>query len=447
MAGPHDLNEELSILGQQPGLYKLYTQLCFCFPLADTSSDAAIIDTLTKGLERLRASFPWLAGQVVNEATAEGKPSVFKIRPLSNAPQLVVKDLRDDRSITMATLRRAQFPISMLNEDVICPRKTISAGDDAPADVFLLQANFINGGLLLTVLGQHNVMDMTGQVRVMHLLSKACSGEQFTSEDTASGKIDGNVIPLLDDSCAPEPEVTHQIAKPASSPPAPPPKSTWAYFIFSGASLAALKAIAAKSVTSDYVSTDDALSAFIWQGVMRARLPRLQPTTQCTFARAIDPRRYLGIPSSYPGLVTNMTYHTHQIEKLIAESLGAVASNLRAGLDPQTSNIAYKTRALATAISRAADKSTVHVTATLDLPVDIMLSSWSKYDCYELDFGLGLGKPEAVRRPTLTPVESLLYLMPRAPGGEIAAAICLRDEDMWRLKEDEEFAKYGNYVG
>jgi hypothetical protein len=37
--------------------------------------------------------------------------------------------------------------------------------------------------------------------------------------------------------------------------------------------------------------------------------------------------------------------------------------------------------------------------------------------------------------------------MPRALDGEITIAICLRDEDMERLRADEEFAKYGRYTG
>jgi trichothecene 3-O-acetyltransferase len=57
---------------------------------------------------------------------------------------------------------------------------------------------------------------------------------------------------------------------------------------------------------------------------------------------------------------------------------------------------------------------------------------------------LGLGKPEAVRRPQFEPVESL---MPRTLDGEIAVAICLRDKDMERLRAGEEFAKYGMYIG
>ena len=45
------------------------------------------------------------------------------------------------------------------------------------------------------------------------------------------------------------------------------------------------------------------------------------------------------------------------------------------------------------------------------------------------------------------PVESLIYLMPRTLDGEIAVALCLRQEDLERLRADEQFAMYEEYVG
>ncbi|KAI9734891.1 MAG: hypothetical protein M1834_001971 [Cirrosporium novae-zelandiae] len=458
-----DLDEELDILGQLI-LFKLYTQICFCFPVADASSHSAIINTLTNGLERLSTSFPWVAGQVVNEGSGEGNSGILKIKPLEKTPPLVVKDVRNDPLIlTMDALRRASFPFSMLDESIIAPRRTLPGSPDEPASdpapVFLLQANFITGGLLLTFVGEHNVMDMTGQGQIIHLFSKACRNEQFTSEELSSGNLArGNLIPLLDDSYKQNPELARQIVKPAPSPPtsndtnnhpAPPPpaKSTWAYFSFNSTSLAALKSLATKTLTppSSYISTDDALSAFIWQSIARARLPRLNPTTESTFARAVNVRHCLNIPETYPGLVQNMTYNTYTLQKLVSEPLGAIASHLRSALSPET--LAYNTRALATLTHRTPDKSTISITATLDLSSDLALSSWAKLDCYNLDFNLGLGKPESVRRPQFVPVESLLYLMPRGVDGEISVAVCLRDGDLERLRGDGEFGKYGRWIG
>ncbi|KAI9852720.1 MAG: hypothetical protein M1838_005915 [Thelocarpon superellum] len=304
-------------------------------------------------------------------------------------------------------------------------------------------------------------MDMTGQGQMIHLYSKACRDEAFTREEVSSSSLDRrNLIPFLDDSYKQGPELTPQIVKASpshplsrstkerSNPPSPP-QCAWTSFTFSSTSLTALKSLATESMTvsSGYVSTDDALSAFIWQSVIRIRLPRLNATAESTFARAVDVRRHLDISPTYPGLVQNMTYHTYPCQKLVKEPLGRVASQLRSAVDPKTSDLGYHTRALATFLGRTPDKNVVSFTATLDLSADLVLSSWAKLDCYGLDFALGLGNPEAVRRPQFDPVESLIYLMPRRLDGEIAVAICLRDEDMERLRADEEFAKYGRYVG
>ena len=292
----------------------------------------------------------------------------------------------------------------------------------------------------------------------MRLLSKACRNEPFTDEELSSGNLARrNLIPLLDESYKQGPELANQIVQPhpisndiKSPPPQPsPPECTWAYFTFPAASLTSLKSMAMENITIpvSYISTDDALSAFIWQSIIRTRLPRMNATAESTLARAVDVRHYLNVPQTYPGVMQNMTYHTYTLQKLVKEPLGAVASHLRSAVDPKTSNLAYNTRDLATALDRSPDKSTVSITATLDLSVDIMLSSWSKVECWDLDFNLGLGKPEAVRRPRFEPVESLIYLMPRASDGEIAVAICLRNEDKERLRADEEFTRYGKYIG
>lgn len=446
-----DLDECLDIFGQQPFL-KIYTQICLCYSMTDDASHSAIVNTLTKGLERLTASFPWVAGQVINEGSDEGNSGVFKIKHLERIPRLVVKDLRQDPSIpTMDVLRQANFPMSLLNEDTICPVNTLPRPDGSDEfPVFHVQANFITGGLLLSLVGEHGAMDMTGQGQVIHLLSKACRDESFTAEEISTGNlVRRSLIPLLDDSYEPGPELTRQIIKRDGSlpPPPAPPKSTWAYFSFQAGSLATLKSHAMQTVPSGYVSTDDALSALIWQSVMRIRLHRLNPETESMLARAVDVRRFLSIPETYPGLIQNMTYHMNTLQKLVEEPLGVVASRLRSALDPKTSTLGYHSRALATFLSRTPDKSIFSFAATVDLSTDMMLSSWAKLNCYELDFGLGLDTPEAVRRPQFDPFESLMYLMPKAPDGEIVAAICLRDEDMERLRVDEGFTKYARFIG
>lgn len=453
-----DRTFQVDILGQQPSL-QLYTQICFCFPVADFSLHPTIIKTLASGLERLCASFPWLAGKVVNEGSASDNSGTFKIKSFEKFPRSTVKYLQP--SISMDGLRRADFPFSMLDETDIAPCKTIpKTSKDLVADsalVFLLQANFIDGGLILTFNGQHQAMDMTGLGQIIHLFSIACREEPFTDEERSSGNFGRNSLtPLLGDSYELGPELTHQLVTPKPSATGPKddnddsaPTCAWTYFAFSAASLTELKSVAMKTVTSppDYISTDDALTAFLWRSITRARTRRLSLLAKPTLARAVDARQYVGIPDMFPGMMMNMTYHTCTKEQIIFHPLGEIASQLRLAVDPETSDLGKNTRALATFLNRTPDKNTVNFVASIDPGRDIMLSSWAKLNCYDLDFGLGLGKPEAVRRPRFEPVESLIYLMPKTLDGEIAVAVCLRNEDLGRLRADAEFAKYARHIG
>ncbi|KAL6868851.1 hypothetical protein ACO1O0_000173 [Amphichorda felina] len=443
------LDITLDALGQQP--VKVYTQIAFCFAVDNVSVYPTIVDTLTKGLERVSANFPWLSGQLVSES------GIYKIKPLEKTPRLVVKDLRGrDSKLTWDALRRADFPISLLDESDVAPRKTIAVlpGESSTEEIFLLQATLIEGGLILTLLGQHQAMDGVGQGQVIELFSKACRNDIFTPQELEIGNLpDWNRIPQLDDSYDLESLLSNQLVKPApppnpQAPSSPPPSSTWDYFVFSADSLTQLKALAIKTCPSGFVSTDDTVSAFIWQSVTRARLHRLPPSQRSsTIARAVDARRYLGVSPTHPGYAQNMAYNTIAVQELANGPLGVVASALRSQVDPKTSDLSLRTRALATYITYAADKESVSLTATLDTSVDIALSSWVNQSSSNLDFGLGLGKPAAVRRPRFTPVGSLMYLLPKALNGDVGLAIWLRDEDLERLRADEEFLKYATRVG
>lgn len=450
----------LDILGQQPGMHKLYTQICSVYNVPDLSNRDAIVDTLRRGLDKLTTAFPWLAGEVIHEGASEGNTGTFRIIRSEKIP-LIIKDLQQDASVpTMKDLRESNFAISMLDENLVAPCLTLNLPGNTVglaahyAPVFAVQANFIVGGLILTIVGQHNVMDMTGQDAVIDWLSKACHDILFTQEELEVGNRDRTTtISLLDDDYTPGPELDDQMVRPpredTNEAPSSPAQSTWAYITFSAAALSELKTIASKTLTlpSGFVSTDDTLCAFIWKCVSLARIPRLKPDTTSTFARAVDVRQRMGLPLAYPGMFQSMTYQRFTIQDLAEQPLGTIASEFRRQLDPSVRDLVYNVRSLATYLTRSADKTKVSFTASVDIPSGIALSSWAKIKCYDHDFNLGLGKPEAVRRPRFIPVESLLYFMPRSPQGEMAVAMCLRDEDWSHLRADEEFLRYATYIG
>lgn len=453
-----EVDDCLDILGQQPFL-NIYTQLSLIFPLFETSQHGDIVNTLAEGLSRLAKNLPWVAGQVTNRNDIHGGAGSFRVVPLSSTPRLAIRDLRhDELAPTMENLRRARFPFRMLHEDRIAPQKTLQggiagAGPD-PTPVFEIQATFITGGLILTFVTQHQTMDMTGQRQVMSLLSRLCRGEELTESEIADANpTRRGRIPLLNESEIPRSRLDLQAATaPTNNPVASdtaPASVTWAYFAFSAASLATLKHLAMQNVAAPrFVSTDDTLTAFLWQSVGRVRMHRIAAGTMSTLGRAVDVRRYLGVSETSPGMVQHQAFHTHTFQELAQMPLGAVASELRAAVDPSTSQLAYTTRVIATLIDRADGDSASSLTAGIDPSfADLLISSWADPSFYGMDFGLGLGTPEAVRRPSFAPVEGLCYLMPKSPLGEIAVAVCLRDKDLLKLQGDREFSKHAVYIG
>ncbi|KAF9970473.1 hypothetical protein BGZ73_006814 [Actinomortierella ambigua] len=464
----HQFEIELDALGQQP-LQNIYTPLTLAYAVDDEASYATIVDTLKAGLLNLTKGFPWVAGQVICEGATAENSGVYKIVPNETHPPLIVKDLRDDSNMsTFASLKETKFPCSapVMDENVLSARHSMSNYFDhvSPKPVFLVQATFIKGGLLLTFTTHHLVFDITGHGHIMALLSKACHNEAFNRKELASGKLDGpTFIPSLENmNPADDPSYQFQIAKPPSaddpfdqlaleSKPATLndlPKATWANFSFDTTALAALKVEAnnTRLPSVPYVSTDDALTALILRSSVRARLHRCDPASKVSNCRAVNMRRRLGVPENYLGVMINMAYIQTTYEQIATEELGAVASRLRGALDGP--RLVELTRGFVTMLRNAPNKWGLSITSGLDLANNLLTSSWTKVQSYELDYNLGLGKPVAVRRPTWTPAtENLAYFMPTAPNGDIVVAFCLRDEDMVNLRADAEFNKYATYIG
>ncbi|RAH54229.1 hypothetical protein BO85DRAFT_503015 [Aspergillus piperis CBS 112811] len=204
--------------------------------------------------------------------------------------------------------------------------------------------------------------------------------------------------------------------------------------------------LAASLAPPSFVSTDDALTAFIWQSVTRARLRRLDPSTHSNLMRAVDVRGILGISSLYPGPIQSNVYTGLPMRRLTEEPLGTIALQLRLALSDR-SRLEHHTRAIATFLSRTPDKSKFSFGASVDTTTDLIFSSWAKLEGCCFDFNLGLGLPEAVRKPRCNEVEGLTFVLPKTREGDIVVATCLRDDDIERLRSDVEFIEHAEYIG
>lgn len=441
-------------LGKQPAL-QIYTAVSSIYAVPSPVDRDRIIATLRTGLERLTASFPWIAGQVVDKDTVN-KFGEFCIVPYQDIPPLTVVELTErDGFPSLKEMTEARFPARMLDEQLIASEWTLPALNpkrkaDDPYPVFAVQASFIDGGLILTFATVHTVFDFVGQAHMQALLSRACRGEAFTDEEIKQGnRSRHDVVPFLDDSYDVKELASHMIKRPppdtTAAPATPPPKASWVYFSFSPQSLAQLKAYATASLSSGFVSSDDVVTALLWQTVARARLHRLDAAQTVQLTRAADSRKSLGVSEFYPGFLQTQIYHDYHLEDLAEAHVGTVAQMLRQRV--KLEDIGLSTRAVVTLINEWSDRSMISFTANIDYSSALSISSWAKPDLYGLDFGLGLGNPVAVRRPSLTAVEGLAYLTPKSAEEGMFVIICLRDEEIETLKADEVFMKYASFIG
>lgn len=440
----------LDVFGQSPRLHGLYTQLCFTFELDHlvSAKQLEVENHLRAGLKYLADRIPWVGGHVVK--TANG---LYVIQCAGDSPALVVRDATSELP-DYDTMRRAHFPASMLDEVKIASRSTLPTREEARTPVFVVQATFVRDGLLLDFDAQHNCMDMRAQAELIRLFAKACRAEPFTQDEIELADRATHEFGYKDSEVG-ELEVVETTFQShfetrAAQTNENSEKPSWAYFSFSSASLARLKGVAAHDITTDFISTDDALSALLWQAVARARRHRIGPAdTSCKLERQVDARKHVGVPSEYIGNITFKSETSLTLDTVLEEPLGQVASHLRRALEP-TPSIKDSMQSTATKLRRELDSpSSIKASAQRGSlpPSTIRLSSWAKEACAELDFGHLLHMPDAVRRPSFKAWEGLAYFLPRSRDGEIAVMVCLKDDDLMRLRTDEVLCSFGDYIG
>ncbi|OAQ96781.1 hypothetical protein LLEC1_00637 [Akanthomyces lecanii] len=448
-----ELDMEVEILGQQPAL-QVYTQLSSVFRFRPDAQVEEFLSTLRNGIRQLAKDFPWLAGQIVLESTGHEGSGVFKIKPFEETPRLIIKDARSDGSMpSIDNMAAAGYPMSMFDETKIAPRMTIPGGPgetaDDPEPVLLFQTTLIPGALILTSATAHRAIDAIGQAQILHWLSQACHGIPATDEDKTVGNMDRKaLIPLLDSSYDLETEFRTLWIRPTATPAQnndPPPSCSWVTIRVSCEALNRLKADATETATTEFISTDDALTALIWQAIMRARHHRIDLTREVRMTRAIDVRSHCKLSPKYPGLMQSQKLNSCRLNELLDATLGEIASRLRAELDPVKT--LHELSGLATLLERDADKTRYSFVASTDSAIDINLSSWAKVDCYDDDFNFGLGKPVTVIRPHFSPYEGLIYVMPRSAENGMTVTICLRDDEVENMKKDARLNAYAEFLG
>ncbi len=432
-----------------------------CFSLPDGVDRSKIMRQLTHAGHALTSSFPWLAGQVVRKAPPKGSEGInsgtYGIQPYIHPGSSIVtfKHISDGFP-TYGQIHAADAPASLLDGHILAPMRGLPDyyTDSTPQPVLIIQANFIEGGLLLCFAGMHMAMDGNGLGQVIQLFAKACRGEKLTASELQDGNLaTDDIVPDLAPDQHPQ---SHPELRPATQsddvrlhdPTVEAGKGLfWTYFRISGPNLFKLKEDVSKeaAMKGEWVTTDDAVCSLLWRTITTARSCGLSPSTMITLCRAVNGRACLTPPVSV-GYIGNLIVSTFTELPLECVTGNISLSDIALAIRKATRSIDdHYIRSLAGLIRGELDRRRI----LLDVggsDRDFVISPWAKLPVFET-FGDMLGLPDHFRRPTLTPYEGNAYLMPRDHAGHLYLTLSLTEGELTRMKEDAVWTGYAEWIG
>ncbi|OPB44505.1 enoyl-CoA hydratase/isomerase family protein [Trichoderma guizhouense] len=399
-----------------------HSKRILCFSLSPDVDRQRVVDYLYIAFHHTVQRVPFLAGSIVPFSEEEGgRPWLRNLIPQGNA-RLEIKDLSSE--LSFAELEKANFSQDLLDTEKLCPLPDVAYVSEEPVPVCAFQANFIEGGLLLVVSIVHIAADGRGVTQVINIfanqLVKAQSGELgfplkqrediYQSDRTvlvtgngAQGAIENHAA------WTSEPMSAHLQIRDV--------ETSCRTFRISAKALVELKRVAsAPSHGPDaWISTNDAITGFIWRSIMvaRHRAGILADGATTHLAQPIDCRTLLRLPDPYFGNVLYVTKTSTPLAVIADDQRGIAEASfmVRSEISSMTGE---KFRDLLAYAERTEKEFHTRGNIIEDLAAGgLMITSHFKFGLHEMDFGpiFGDGHMKALRLPATgtEPSESFNY--------------------------------------
>lgn len=377
-----------------------YVRILFPLPLKNKVDPRVVFEDLHEALHKTFVQEPWVAGKVFRQSlnTPGWRPGQMELRYapyIYDQPRphnLTYQQLEAD--LTYEDFKAAGFPSGIFDEDSLLRAPRLSDVDVEGADIFLAQANFLPGGLLLGMTTSHAAIDASGMLNIQRMwaenfrelherdaggkvapsLFKPIDSDRTIAEriwlrDSGSRSLSKPADPWLRglvclDSDYPGEDVTgeaqrlvyaaaqdemngvkslaHQNPYGHPTPPRYPAVMLNRIYFLSATDLAALQKLcqADQPDGAAPISQSDAIMALFWRGVMRARYACAKSRgitldEISVFECPVDVRDGFGadFPPNYLGNCFFLNNARMPLAELIAPatSLGKVTQAIRAG--------------------------------------------------------------------------------------------------------------------
>jgi Transferase family len=439
-----------------------HVHVCFCFPLPEAVSKTSISLHLQRGLDALVASLPLVKGRIVRRNLREGAEQRKGFLDLAynasdGGPQTVERHF-DKGHLNYQQLKQGGFYLHGEENHWFKPCGTTCPQGCDLSSVLNIQANFIQGGLILCFAFHHTAFDATSCGTLVQLYAGLCS-DNLNEELLPEAKTP-RLSPLHDlhyEAALHRQGRYVQIEEHDVSPKLAPEAVSSLYRISIDA-LKALKVTVSASLLHEkhttWISTLDATAGLIWSCVARARAPLMDEKTTCTLNMAVNARSRVD-PSLPEGYLGNCIIGSIVHKPLSAFAERTCVSDLAASIRASYAEIDdHLIRAQFTMISAESDIGLLFSGPPAP-PSYLLVTSWAAIPLYA-DFGSVLGIPENVSIPTGPGQSGLCVLQPRKPEmaraldrarlGDLEFYLGLEREAMQRLQSDEEWKKWVHLV-
>lgn len=458
----------------------IYSRRILCFEVPKTSTHERALECLQRGLQSLVDGTPELGGQIIVLPVgdkANSHPVPWRaIRPYKGIT-FVVKDLKTE-FLTYRQLERKGFPVTAFKDEMLVPvAVTIQA---EPGPEMIVQANLIEGGLLLAVCLRHNLTDGNGMNAIMIALGEQCKlaaemdgpleprvmmmdrkvmmgltgSKKVLSDHPAYGYHEGAFLPHVS---APEENGTVELPKETTNgdpetkenadiAPTPTPAVVHMYRI-SSAAAADLKTYAGAHTP---ISTHDAIAALMWRTLTLARYKagRLSKDKINTYTFPHNARRHVGLPKDWVGNCCYFVDASLPVSKIIEpDSLPVLAAQIRAGLNAVNGDVVGGLMELRKPCTYDITWWPFH---EINEPWILMMTSLYHSELYGVDFGQSLGDVKyfgVSDEGIMGGFTSVGFVGAKMEGGGCDVSLGLDEQEEAFVKEDELWAKFVQEVG
>ncbi|KAK3315821.1 transferase [Apodospora peruviana] len=419
----------------------VYSRRILIFSRHPEQDDAATVRALQDGLQTTTNEIPILAGQMGYNPQLGWtiKPGVARLR---------IKSLHKN-TLTFSELELSDFDEAKLPADLVSSVPTL-ADPQEEWHACRIQANFIQGGLLLVVSINHTTMDGYGITKVIEALARNCrAAEHSPAPPTRISCLDRSRLSAikLDNEGDINKLPAYSIVPASTQIPPPPPKIITKTFRHSIEELQFLKKNASPSSpeqgVESWITTHDAVNAYWWTRHAQSRYNAslINDNDTARFAFPVNFRQILtNLPQQYIGNAVLMTKVELPVRVLLSsqDGLRAAAAAIRAGVNAVDAAYVENFIAVAKSITDYPDRGRLRINMRLEKPETAFGStSYKSFDHSGLGWDqTAIGKFERMRLAFGVTGEGMTIVLPVLKDGSWEVTVTAEEELMGEMDGD-----------